>query len=117
MLLQQSIRLHRWLLWSALIGLIIFVLSALSHPLMVWTGPQSKVFLAPPMVVDGKVLRQFAEQLQQPGVKAASTVKLVATKQGAMVQLSYANNERQYLSLSNIDPGNNALLDNSPIDC
>jgi TRAP-type C4-dicarboxylate transport system permease small subunit len=33
-----------------------------------------------------------------------------------MVQLSYANNERQYLSLNNIDLGNNALLDNSLID-
>ncbi|CAH0992339.1 hypothetical protein SIN8267_02458 [Sinobacterium norvegicum] len=98
-LLQQSMRLHRWLLWSALVSLIVFVVSALSHPLMVWTGPQSLVFSPPSLVVEQQTMAIFSRQLGHPAVEQARLVKLVATKQGAMMQLSDAGGRRQYVSL------------------
>lgn len=46
-IVAKAFQLHRSLMWIAIFGLAAFLVSALLHPIMVWTGPQSIQYRPP----------------------------------------------------------------------
>lgn len=103
--IKRAFAIHRSLMWVSVVGLLLFVVSALMHPLMVWTGPQAVQFRPPSFALD----QQQAQQQLARGLEKMSALdkrdiqvaKLVPTEQGAMLQVSRNEDApRQYYSLS-----------------
>lgn len=92
-------------MWITLIGLLLFLVSALMHPLMVWTGPQSVQFRPPSFSFEQQQAQQQLARgliqlsgLDKSGLQVA---KLVPTGQGTMLQVSRSDREpRKYFALS-----------------
>ncbi len=91
-------------MWFAAIGLLMFVVSALMHPLMVWTGPQSVQFRPPSFSFEPQQAQQkLAEGLKQLSnldKSSISVAKMVPTAQGAMLQVTGETGARRYYPLS-----------------
>ena len=95
-----GIRVHRFLAWCAGIALVIWGVSGLLHPLMVFTGPEAAKFFPPtaPLDLDGK--KPLGSILAQAGVTEAVSVKVVAGPDGHVLQVT-ENEEapRRYFDL------------------
>jgi hypothetical protein len=91
-------------MWFAAIGLLLFVVSALMHPLMVWTGPQTVQFRPPSLTLDQqKTQQQLAQgltQLSNLDKTSISIAKWIPTAQGAMLQVTGETGARRYYPLS-----------------
>ena len=92
-------------MWVAFIGLLLFLVSALMHPLMVWTGPQSVQFRPPSLSFEQQQAQQQLAhgltQLSRLDKSGLQVAKLAPTGQGAMLQVSRSDSEpREYFALS-----------------
>jgi hypothetical protein len=96
-LLRKSISYHKLLGWLGGIALMTFVLSAMTHPLMVWTGPRAATFFPPQMSIESAQVNTIPALLERHGIDSANMVKLVPSQSGALLQVTQDNNQpRRY---------------------
>lgn len=96
-----SRKLHQMLVWVALLALLAFVLSALTHPIMVWTGPQAKQFMPPQMQLDASLAEKIPSILSQSNIEKSLVAKVVPTQAEPMLQLTIDEKlPRRYFSLN-----------------
>lgn len=86
-ILKYCHRIHRSLLWLALTALMMFVLSALTHPLMTWTGPQPVTHFPPTLSLTAGQAGKIPEILSAQAIRYATQVKIVPGPDGAVLQL------------------------------
>lgn len=86
--LQKGVSLHRFLLWIGGIVLLLFVVSALTHPLMIWTGPRAASFFPPQVKIDSSVVESIPIILGQNEIDNAAIVKIVQGEEGPLLQIS-----------------------------
>ncbi len=95
--------LHKSLLWVALFAFLAFILSALTHPIMVWTGPQAKNFRPPTMSLNGEAVQKIPELLQASNIDEAAVVKVVPTMHGNLLQVTPKASSDNHLPREYID--------------
>ena len=105
---RLAIRTHRVLAWPAAVALLMFIVSGLCHPLMVWTGPRAAAFFAPQIEADGALLAAAQRVIAEGRVPAGGLIKLVPGPGGALIQQSdMEGGQRRY-----VDPASgNAMPD------
>lgn len=100
-LLKVARQLHISLAWTALVALVLFVLSAITHPLMVWTGPKSSSFFPPSIELDAVSSQQITNRLNTLSLSQIQVAKFVATQDGPLLQITqHKQGERDYYPLS-----------------
>ncbi|MFM2041823.1 MAG: hypothetical protein RLY86_399 [Pseudomonadota bacterium] len=77
-LLPTAIRWHRRLAWMAGIAAILWALTGMTHPLMVWTMPQPATRFVPPVPLDLTGALPPAEVLGRAGLTQAAEVRATA---------------------------------------
>lgn len=85
---QLAIRWHRRLTWPALAALLLFVISGISHPLMVWTGPQAQQFFPPKIQYNSQHWNTLKKVAKQVSSDPVAILKLTPSQQGAVIQLT-----------------------------
>ena len=94
---------HGLFLWPALLATIVYILSALSHPLMVWTGPQAKKMYPPSLVLKGTEVTNISKIIQKNNLSTASVAKFVPFKEQVLFQITQdKNSPRRYFSSSTL---------------
>jgi len=112
-LIRWSRAAHKALFWLALFALFAFVLSALTHPIMVWTGPQSVQFRPPVMQLKAQQVKLIPEIIKHSGVEQSFVTKVIPTEDGPMLQISpEENGPRLYFPLSEKNPDSMTVLKN-----
>ncbi len=102
--IRISRQLHNSLAWVAIVALLLFVISALTHPLMVWTGPQSVKPYPPRMTTSSESIEQVIAHIQSLQNSEIIIGKVVPTAQGPMLQVTHdAKQPRQYYPLDESD--------------
>lgn len=97
---KKSFQWHLWLAWIAAFALCAFIVSGLTHPLLAWTGPQSKAFMPPKAVMQADQVNAIKDILQQHQIDQAIMVKLVPSEQGVVLQVTEHNDQpRRYFAL------------------
>ncbi|GLS24916.1 PepSY domain-containing protein [Marinibactrum halimedae] len=71
--IRTAFNVHRMLVWVSLLSLVMFVLSALAHPLMVWTGPQAKKAF-PPKILEAQASGVQGHELTSRHLQKVSTI-------------------------------------------
>lgn len=95
-----SFKWHKLLAWVGAFALLGFVLSAITHPLLVWTGPQSTAFRPPQAIIDTQHVKQIETVLTQHQINRAVVVKLVPSKDKVLLQVTEdAKQPRRYFDL------------------
>ena len=87
-LLKKSLDLHRYLTWIGAIGLALFIASALTHPLMIWTGPMPATFTPPDMTLSAETVPAVRQTLARHNIREAAIVKLVPGETTPLLQVS-----------------------------
>lgn len=91
---------HVKLTWPATIALLLFIISGISHPIMVWTGPQQASFFPPKASFSGEQVEKMIDALKGQGIDQAALVKLVPTKDDVLLQVTLeVDKPRQYFDL------------------
>ncbi len=131
-IVAKAFQLHRALMWLAIAALTLFLISALMHPIMVWTGPQSTQFRPPSFSLNQSLEESSApltaQQSQQRIERALEQLsdlssiqfpeggspfdeadievaKLVPTQVGPMLQITMDDQSpRHYFSLEEHQP-------------
>ncbi len=108
--IQFARRSHLVLAWCALIALCLFILSALTHPLMVWTGPQAARFFPPTLTVSADSVSGLLDASRALPQGAGMQVgKVVPSESGPLFQVTRNSSEpREYYAL---DDTGTALAD------
>lgn len=100
MKIQSIKKWHVFLVWPALIACAIYLVSAFTHPLMAWTGPQAKVMFPPSLTLEGSKFKNIAPLLAANQIPDAKMVKLVPYKQDVLLQVTESKlTPRRYFSL------------------
>ncbi len=100
MLLNNSVRIHRWLRYLAVLGLVLFVVSALMHPIMIWTGPQPSRMVPPSMSIHDLSADKISHILTKYHIELPLLVKLVPTAVGTCLQVTEQEDlPRRYFNL------------------
>ena len=95
---------HGLFLWPALIATLIYILSALSHPIMVWTGPQAKKMYPPALVLQGNEVVHISKIVEKNKLGVAQIAKFVPYKEQVLFQVTQGNNQpRRYFSNVNFN--------------
>ncbi|MCG8670323.1 MAG: PepSY domain-containing protein [Pseudomonadales bacterium] len=95
---------HQSLAWLGAIALFTFVISALTHPIMVWTGPQSTRFMPPSMVVDKNQVAAVPQAIKASGIDQAIITKVVPSQGGPLLQITTSETQpRRYFSLDTLN--------------
>ena len=84
-LMRMARRWHARLRWPAGIALVCWVVSGITHPLMVWTGPQAENMRPPQLSFDVDTWRENLPALSGLVITEAA---VVPTAQGAMLRTS-----------------------------
>ncbi|MBM4204751.1 MAG: PepSY domain-containing protein [Gammaproteobacteria bacterium] len=87
-MLKTAISLHRLLAWFAGIGLLVWGLSGLLHPLMTTFGPQQLVYRAPAAALALEGMLDAGEILRRAGIDNAVAVQMVVTGHGNVLQVT-----------------------------
>ena len=94
-------RWHLLLIWPAFIASFIYVVSAFTHPLMAWTGPQAKVMFPPSLTLEAQQLSNIEKIITKNNLTQAHMVKLVPSESQPLLQITHSKQaERRYFSLS-----------------
>lgn len=94
---KRLITLHRALLWFALLGIALFALSGLLHPLMTWTGPRAANFLPPATEFNTSDIAAIHAVIKRHSITSAHQVKLIPSADNQKyVRVSDANNARYF---------------------
>jgi len=100
MIRKRSFQWHIMLAWVAAFALLGFTLSAITHPILVWTGPQSTAFRPPQAVIEAQHINNVKEVLTQHQISQAVVAKLVPSKQGVLLQVTENTQQpRRYFDL------------------
>ncbi|MEH6347264.1 MAG: PepSY domain-containing protein [Bermanella sp.] len=90
---------HSLFLWPALIATLIYIFSALSHPIMVWTGPQAKKMFPPSLVLQGNEMVNISKIVEKNKLEKAQIAKFVPYKEQVLFQITQGNDlPRRYFS-------------------
>jgi hypothetical protein len=93
---------HLLVMWPALIAVVIYTLSALSHPLMAWTGPQAQKRFPPKMALQNGITLNTASIVNNHQLKNAKIAKFIPYKDQILFQVTEHEQEpRRYFSLNN----------------
>lgn len=109
MSIKTQRKIHLFLFWPAIGAMLVYILSALSHPLMAWTGPQVQKMFPPSMNISDQHIHAISSisQLHLNGLKAGIS-KLVPFKDEVLLQVTTdTQSVRQYFSTDNFQPINN----------
>lgn len=87
-LLKSAINLHRLLARFAGIGLLVWGLSGMLHPLMTTLGPQQSVYRAPAAALALEGMLDPGEILRRAGIETAVAVQVVVTSHGNVLQVT-----------------------------
>lgn len=87
----KSLRYHKALVWLAAAGLLIFGLSGLTHPLMMWTGPRPAAFFPPQAVMQAAQVAALPQVLARNDVNTPLLVKLVPSGHDVLLQVTEAH--------------------------
>lgn len=99
-ILKSGIKWHKTLGWVGGIALLIFATSAIMHPLMTWTGPQSAAFFPPQAKMQSSVVAAIPEILKKNNITKAQMVKVTPGQNGAILQVTENNDSpRRYFDL------------------
>lgn len=79
---------HRFFVWPALLGLIVFVLSGFLHILVTWTGPQTTVSKPPQHIFDASHLQAIPSILKSYNITEASVIKMLPTETAPLLQIT-----------------------------
>lgn len=100
---QYSRKLHLSLAWLAAFSLLAFVLSGLTHILMVWTGPEAKRHKAPTIKLNASNITAVQTVIKRHHLQDSKITKVVKTKDGLMLQVTEEIEQaRRYFSLDNL---------------
>ena len=105
--------LHRWhkkLGWWGLAAVLIWTLSAITHPIMSWFGPQTVAFSAPKLSLNHEQLSAVNTLLTRESVHdKAQVIKVVAGPQNTpLLQVTReGKSERDYYRLDTLQPAPN----------
>lgn len=93
---------HLWLVYPAFMSMLVYVLSTISHPLMAWTGPQTKLMHPPTMELSGNELTAIPRIVEYNGLKNANIAKYVPYKDQMLLQVTegYESQRRYFHSSS-----------------
>ncbi|MCG8492700.1 MAG: hypothetical protein MI743_13855 [Sneathiellales bacterium] len=86
-LIKQSMQLHRLLLWAAAAALLLFVISAFTHPLMIWTGPRPASFSSPKGSFQPSYVSAVQQILHREKIATAAIVKIVPGEDAPLLQV------------------------------
>lgn len=105
MSIKTQRKIHLFLFWPAIIAMVIYIISALAHPLMAWTGPQAKKMFAPSMTITNRDIQAIPhiitknKLIQSADGGAASISKLVPFKDQVLLQVTQdTKSPRRYFS-------------------
>ena len=92
---------HLLIMWPALIAVVIYALSALTHPLMAWTGPQAEKRFPPKLNVQGEINLNIQDIVKTNQLEHAKIAKFIPYKNETVLQITQEERqERRYFSLS-----------------
>lgn len=98
-IIEFSRKYHRLLLWAAYAAALIFIISAICHPLMVWTGPQPIKRLPPSLEINAQDLNQIKKALASTHSSEVSIAQVVPSRDGMTLQITKTLDEpRQYFN-------------------
>lgn len=98
--LKTSMKWHKALGWVGGVALLLFALSAMMHPLMLWTGPRAASFFPPQLKMQAEYGAGIPIILARHNIKQAQIIKIVPASPGALLQISTDNgNARRYFDL------------------
>ena len=102
MLKSRLMRWHKKIAWTSAIAMVIWGLSAITHPLMSWFGPQAERFFPPSMQVDAVSQNNLAPLIESvPNLADFRLIKLVPSNHGPLLQLTRdQQSPRQYYDLN-----------------
>ncbi|MGB2375172.1 MAG: hypothetical protein ACPH45_01715 [Porticoccaceae bacterium] len=102
MLKTHLMRWHKKIAWTSAVAMFIWGVSAITHPLMSWFGPQAERFYPPTMQVNGKPLDNLAPLIKSvANLTDARLLKLVPSANGPLLQLTQdQQSPRQYYDLN-----------------
>jgi hypothetical protein len=93
---------HLLLLWPAALASIIYLVSAFTHPLMAWTGPQAKVMFPPSYSLAENNTFELSKIINSLSMSDAKMTKLVPYKDEVLLQITQGLSEpRRYFSITN----------------
>jgi hypothetical protein len=100
---QRLSKWHRQIGWIAAVALFIWGGSAVTHPAMVWFGPQAQHNFPPTMSVPGEALQNLAPLLVKVSKSnELKVIKLVPGESGPLLQLSRdQDSSRRYFDVEN----------------
>ena len=114
MSIKTQRKIHLFLFWPAILAMVMYIVSALAHPLMVWTGPQAKKMFAPSMNITNQHIQAIPQIVQNnaltslSGNNLASITKLVPFKEQALLQITQDTKQaRRYYSTDTFQEINN----------
>ena len=100
-LAQKAIRIHQWLAIAAGVGLLIWGLSGLLHPLMTTFGRQQEVFMPPQRAMNLQNIQPIHQTLQKAGIHQAAAVKVIVGQDQNLLQVTEAQDvPRRYFDLT-----------------
>lgn len=96
-----NLRWHRALGWWTAAAILIWGLSAITHPLMAWFGPKAISFFPPSLQqVNSQLVDAIPHVLREHGVTEAHVAKVIASENGPVLQITEAAEKpRRYFDL------------------
>lgn len=93
---------HLLIVWPALISVLIYALSALTHPLMAWTGPQAEKRFPPKLNIDHDIQLNTQSIVLNGNLDKAKVAKFVPYKNDVLFQVTENESDaRRYFSIIN----------------
>lgn len=99
---SHLMRWHKKIAWTSAVAMFIWGISAITHPLMSWYGPQAERFYPPSMQISAEPLDNLKSLIQSvPNLADARIIKLVPSNNGPLLQLTLdQHSPREYFDLN-----------------
>ncbi len=95
---------HRKLAWFGLLGLVLFIISALTHPILSWTGPKAAKFRPPSAQIKPESLHHIPSILKRHNIEWALVIKIIPSDIGNVLQVTEKKAQsRRYFDLGSGD--------------
>lgn len=92
---------HRKLAWFGLLALLLFIVSALTHPILSWTGPKAAKFRPPTALIEADSISRIPSILKRHTIESALVVKIMPSDVGNVLQVTENKlHPRRYFDLS-----------------
>ena len=97
---KTSFQWHRKMAWTGLVALLLFVVSAATHPILSWTGPQAVNFRPPVSLIQPSQVSAVPAILARHGIEQAIVVKLLPSQDMVVLQVTQdQTGARRYFDL------------------